>query len=406
MTSELDELLKKLLISQSPSKSSAKSVILSKNLYKECLDVEARRKLDFALLQRELIDIFGFEWPASNETKLANEAVKEVLVRFIQIEKSPLVDLFIDRDINDTLQAIFYFNVPEGFDRDQIIYLDQERYAQQIGYYLSEMYDLTKQIVSKEAPGTEEEVTVLEIVSGIWELEKALVNASTPMEKLSDPRDSYNKMSLKEFEDLTGNDFDWSSLVKLFVKQFNLPVKVTKETKVIVDDVEYFKKLPKILSETPLYILYNYLGMNLLYSFRNQSDTSIEEQCLSVVTSMFDQAVSRMYVDEYVPENTKQLAAKFIADIQASFRHVIEKEATWLDEKTKSKVLAKESATKFDIVYPDWILNDNLLDDHYGLNDERVNLQVKKGHFMETMLDIRRHRMVTFSRKMDYIYRE
>lgn len=404
MTSDLDELLKQLLTSQLPSKSSAKSVALSKDLYKECLDVKSRRKLNFAPLQKELLDIFGFEWPASKETKLVSETLMEVLVRFIQIEKSPIIDLFIDRDINDTLQTIFYFNVPEGFDKDQIIYLDQERYALQIGYYLSEMYNLTQQIVNAEEPRSKED-TVLEIIAAIWEFEKALVNASTPIEKLSDPRDSYNKMSLKEFEDITENEFDWSSLVKLLVEKFNLSINVTKETKIIVGDVEYFKKLPKILSETPLYVLYNYLGMSFLYNYRNQSDFSIEEQCLTVVTNMFDQAVSRMYVDEYVPENTKQHAAQFIADIRTSFRHVIKKDASWLDEEAKSKVLAKESVTMFDTAFPDYILDDSLLDDHYGLNDEKVNLQVKKGHFLETMLEIRRHRMLTFSQKMDYIFR-
>ena len=417
MVSEVDALLKKLLLSTSTKSSKSKAVALAKDLYRECLDVEARKKIHFSPLQKEFADITGYEWPISQEqAKLVDEAsaaatdykeaLMKALIRFIQIEKSPVVDLFIDQDINDTTTSIFYFSVPEGFDKDKIIYLNEERYQMQISYYVREMLALTKEVHGLKAEETD--TAELEITSRIWEFELALVNASTPIELvMEDPKEGYNRMSLKEFEDATGNEFSWSALVKLFVQQFNLQAeKITADTQVIVGDVEYFRRLPKILAETPLHVVYNYLGMRLFYTFRNQSDTPIEEQCLAVVTAKFDQAVSRLYVDEHVtPGVTKQQAAKLIADIRASFRRVIQKGAKWLDEKTRAKVLEKESATKFESVFPDWLLDDSLLDAHYGL-DENKNLSVKTSHFLETMLDIRRHRMVTFSRKMGYTIKE
>lgn len=134
------------------------------------------------------------------------------------------------------------------------------------------------------------------------------------------------------------------------------------------------------------------------------------------MTENFDLAVSRLYVEEHVPKDAKTLAEAMIGKIRTAFRGLLQTEASaWLDKETQAKALEKEKATRYETAYADFILDDRKLDEHYGLygggggngsSSAPSDLEVKAGHFYESVLDLRRHRMITFSRQMNYMIRD
>ena len=459
--------------------SKAKSVAIARQLYHECFDLEAREKADFEPLRSALKSIFGTEWPlledksgpegddnAEEEEKdkepgrisshHSQRRLLEALMEFTLLESTPLVDFFIDADANDTSRPVFYFTVPDGFDKDRIIYSDKVSYAAGLSIYRQSVYNMTVEFLRRggRLNSTTEELEAVDLEAEDEEgdddegdegegdeprtkkpknptlkllaerlaeallLEEELVMATSPAEELSDPRDGYNRLSLREFNLLTNGSFNWTLFPELFVQKFRLQqlYNITEDTEVVITDLAYFKKLPQILAETSPRTLSNYLGLKFLYYFRNRTTTpeELEDWCLALVTENFDLAVSRLYVEEHVPKDAKSLAEAMIGKIRTAFRGLLQTEASaWLDKETQAKALEKEKATRYETAYADFILDDRKLDEHYGLygggngsSSSPSDLEVKPGHFYESVLALRRHRMITFARQMNYMIRE
>ncbi len=486
LSAKVDRQLRELLRSKNSSTtttktatttSKAKSVAIARQLYHECFDLEAREKADFEPLHSALKAIFGTEWPLLEDNSgpegegdddnaeepgisshHSQRRLLEALMEFTLLESTPLVDFFIDSDANDTSRPVFYFTVPDGFDKDRIIYSDKVSYAAGLSIYRQSVYNMTVDFLRKggrlnsTTPAEELEAVDLEaedddegdegddegdneprtkkkpknptlklLAERLAEallLEEELVMATSPAEELSDPRDGYNRLSLREFNLLTNRSFNWTLFPELFVQKFRLQhlYNITEDTEVVITDLQYFKKLPKILAETSPRTLSNYLGLKFLYYFRNRTSTpeELEDWCLALVTENFDLAVSRLYVEEHVPKDAKTLAEAMIGKIRTAFRGLLQTEASaWLDKETQAKALEKEKATRYETAYADFILDDRKLDEHYGLYGGNgssppspSDLEVKPGHFYESVLALRRHRMITFSRQMNYMIRE
>lgn len=99
--------------------------------------------------------------------------------------------------------------------------------------------------------------------------------------------------------------------------------------------------------------------------------------------------------------------------MRRSLRRIMATDQMWLDGETRIKALEKEAATKYSTAYPDWLLDNEALDGHYGL-DEQVYEKIINGspssnensHFLEAVFALRRHRMANFAaRRSGFITR-
>lgn len=309
LSAKVDRQLRELLRSKNSTTtktattSKAKSVAIARQLYHECFDLEAREKADFEPLRQALKSIFGTEWPllenkSGPEGEDDNEEepgisshhsqrrLLEALMEFTLLESTPLVDFFIDADANDTSRPVFYFTVPDGFDKDRIIYSDKVSYAAGLSIYRQSVYNMTVDFLRKggRLNSTEAELEAVDLEAEDEEgddddegdegedeprtkkrpknktlkllaerlaeallLEEELVMATSPAEELSDPRDGYNRLSLREFNLLTNGSFNWTLFPELFVQKFKLQqlYNNTEDTEVVITDLHTLRSFRK-----------------------------------------------------------------------------------------------------------------------------------------------------------------
>lgn len=170
----------------------------------------------------------------------------------------------------------------------------------------------------------------------------------------------YNKMTLGDFKHLTGY-FNWIEFLNAYTRPLNLSNKFTYETQVIVMDKGYYSKLGRILAETPIHVLQNYMGfmyiasmsrytnqqlINATFEFHKEETGAKEleplwERCVAHVDNRLPYAVSRLYVDQHTEPGTKEQTEELIADLKATFRKLVQSEVPWLDETTRKRALDK-----------------------------------------------------------------
>lgn len=78
----------------------------------------------------------------------------------------------------------------------------------------------------------------------------------------------------------------------------------------------------------------------------------------------FKLVITRMFLEKYVEKSEKQSADEMIQLIQKAYRQNI-LDSDWLDEETKQNAIKKADAIKRYVGYPDFIFDDEALDNEY-----------------------------------------
>lgn len=228
-------------------------------------------------------------------------------------------------------------------------------------------------------------------------------------------------MTLADFKELTESRFDWTQLLTTFTDKLNLTssLLLSDDALVIVEDIPYYKALVKVLDETPNYVLYNYMGWMFANQFAKYAGKELQllsfeyqktlqgvkvqlpiwKRCVKQVYSELSWAVSRRYVDRFVPGNTKEAATALIKDLKESFRKLVLTD-DWLDELTRSRALDKMTGMRENVAYPEWILDNAELDKFYGFSEKNY-LTVQKGKYFESILDVNRFAMIKMYRELN-----
>ncbi len=229
-------------------------------------------------------------------------------------------------------------------------------------------------------------------------------------------------MTLGDFKELTESRFDWTQLLTTFTDRINLTdtLKLSDDALVIVEDLPYYRELVRTLDDTPNHVLYNYMGWMFANQFAKyagkelqglsfayqKAQQGVKEQppvwkrCVKQVYAELSWAVSRRYVDRFVPANTKQKATALISDLKAAFRQLVLADS-WLDEVTRQRALEKMAAMRENVAYPQWILDNGELDRLYGFETEAARgLAVRPGRYFQSVLDLNRLAMVKMYREL------
>ena len=229
-------------------------------------------------------------------------------------------------------------------------------------------------------------------------------------------------MTLGDFKELTESRFDWTELLTTFTDRINLTdtLKLSDDALVIVEDLPYYRELVRTLDDTPNHVLYNYMGWMFANQFAKyagkelqglsfayqKAQQGVKEQppvwkrCVKQVYAELSWAVSRRYVDRFVPANTKQKATALISDLKAAFRQLVLADS-WLDEVTRQRALEKMAAMRENVAYPQWILDNGELDRLYGFETEAARgLAVRPGRYFQSVLDLNRLAMVKMYREL------
>lgn len=241
---------------------------------------------------------------------------------------------------------------------------------------------------------------VNQTVDEIFEFEKQLALITTLPEDKRKAEVWYNKMSIREFEELSNRT--WLEMLNMLLKRSNTSYRMSQDDKVLVLDTSFYKQINKILEETPTKVNQNYMGWMAVMELVDYLGKEINEaaldylkvsvgvqkdkerwfKCTNQVNHELAFALSQIYVYKYVKPDSKEKAKEMSDDIRKAFADILAN-AAWLDEQTRKLAVEKLNSIEFHLVYPDWIFDAQELDKHYNLvNGQRVT----RGNYFDSMM--------------------
>jgi putative endopeptidase len=198
----------------------------------------------------------------------------------------------------------------------------------------------------------------------VMAFETALATASRKLADLRDPEKNYNKMSPAELTAKYTPSIDWT--VRLAA--WNL-----HPSYVIVGQPEFFAAEDRLLRQTPVAVLKDYLRYHLVdsygeylsgafdaehFDFHGRAMSGQREQrprwkrVLDEENDAMGMVLGRIFVTEYFPAASKQRYASMVEAIRDTYRGRIER-LDWMGADTKAKALDKLAAITPKVGYPD-----------------------------------------------------
>jgi predicted metalloendopeptidase len=206
----------------------------------------------------------------------------------------------------------------------------------------------------------------------ILALETKLAQASRTRVQLRDPQKNYNKMPLRQLQELTP-DWNWSDY-------FNT-IDLLKPSEVNVRQPEFFKAADQVFKNTPLDDWKAYLRFHLVnaaaqelskdfvdedFNFKDRilhGTQQLKPRWKRVIMSedgAIGEALGKLYVGFYFPPEAKARALELVNNLKEALADRI-KTLDWMDEPTKQQALKKLAAFTVKIGYPDKWLDYSLL---------------------------------------------
>src|SRR3984893_5401001 len=206
----------------------------------------------------------------------------------------------------------------------------------------------------------------------ILALETKLAEASRTRVQLRDPQKNYNKMPLRQLQDLTP-DWNWSDYFK--------HLDVLAPADVNVHQPEFFKTADDVFKSASMDTWKAYLRWHLInataaelsndfvnenFNFNDrilQGTEQIKPRWKRVVASTdgaIGEALGKLYVAFYFPPEAKARALELVNNLKEALADRI-KTLDWMDEPTKKEALKKLAAMGVKIAYPDKWLDYSLL---------------------------------------------
>jgi putative endopeptidase len=198
----------------------------------------------------------------------------------------------------------------------------------------------------------------------VMAFETALATASRKLEDLRDPEKNYNRMTPAEFTARYTPSIDWSA---------RLAAWGLHPSYVIVGQPEFFAAEDKLLRETPVPVLQDYLRYHLVddyaqyltsaadaeyFDFHGRVMSGQQEQrprwkrALDEENDAMGMVLGRIFVKQYFPEASKQRYTAMVEAIRGTFHDRIER-LDWMGADTKAKALAKLASVTPKVGYPD-----------------------------------------------------
>jgi putative endopeptidase len=325
------------------------------DFWRTATDVEKASKLGVAPLWRELAQI--------NAAKNLKQAI-DVAFFMQTLGIDPFFSLFLDQDRKESdVFSVYVWQGGLGLpDRD--FYIKDEKSIRQTraeyGKYLARLLRLLGR--SEVDAGT--------AAGAVLRFETALAKVSRKLEDLRDPLKNYHRLAPAEFTRLHTPSVNWSA--QLGAWNF-------RPEYVVVGQPEYFSALDRLLRQTPLAVLKDYLRIRLIsaaapylspafddanFDFYGRVLSGQKEQrprWKRVLDTEFGfgavpEGIGMMVARRYVTENFPERAKKRYADMTRAFIDAYGeriKKLSWMSETTKARALEKLAAINAKVGYPD-----------------------------------------------------
>lgn len=216
--------------------------------------------------------------------------------------------------------------------------------------------------------------------------EKAIAQVLYDNVKLRDVDANCHVMSYQEMKKILP-EIDWD----MYFAKIGFP----KFKSIDVAQLEPIKAVCKLLGTTPVSDLKAYSELGVIISasgvlnnaFHQENfnynkkltgvsqDTPRWKRGVSLVSDVLSEAVGKLFVEKYFPEENKQKVVNLVKDLQEAMKQRIQ-EAQWMSDATKTKAIEKMQKMTLKIGYPDkWRNYDKLvIDENLTLAQNMFNI--------------------------------
>ncbi|XP_026282422.2 neprilysin-2 [Frankliniella occidentalis] len=193
-------------------------------------------------------------------------------------------------------------------------------------------------------------------------------------------------------------------------------VNLTEAEMIVVEDPGYLKGLGAELAKVPKRTLANFMVWRALqdsalpYMTKQARKNVGEDQddrpdsCVKLVQHQLRMATAAMYVRRFFSEEARKKAREMALDVSKEMYRLLES-VDWMDPTTRRSAMMKAEVMGYHIGFPDELLNDTVLDDHYSW------VELDEGRLMENVMALdkesnrrSREKLRTRVKKSDWTY--
>lgn len=319
------------------------------DMYKSGMNTELINELGIDPLQVELNNI-------DQLNSLAD--FPKTIAHLNSIGVSPLFYFYIGPDDeNSTLYRSTLWQGGLGLEERDYYLNSDERTVNIKNEYVQHIQKMFELLKVEEKDASQRANTILNI-------ETDLAKVSKSMEDLRDPYANYNLMAVSNLNQQLGTTF-WQDLFNAYG--------LTDIDSVIVSQPVFFKAIAPILNKYAINEWKNYFKWNLVNNYASylSSDFADEdfyfyntilygvteqkprwEIVVDETNEALGELIGQVYVQEYLPKNTKEKLEEIGENIRTVYADHIKK-LDWMSEETKVKALNKLAKINMKVGYPD-----------------------------------------------------
>lgn len=328
----------------------------------------AKTEHSYNSIEQKIGDLYNLSMDTARRDQEGIEPVRKTLTEIEQInDRSELSSilgaameygiwaLYVDADAMNSEMNILN-EAQAGFALgEKEYYIDEDEHSVHIRKeykkYVEKMFDLY---------GYENAADRAETV---LRLETELAKAALNNVELRDPVANYNKMSIKDLQELVP-DVDWMAYLK--------GMEIMTDS-INVGQIRHLQRAGQLLAQEPLedlktLFLWQAIDGSAAYLTTEIYDAHFDfygrvmagkteqsplwKRAVHIVNGSLGEAVGQMYVKKYFPEENKARMLKLVKNLQKSLGERIEAQE-WMSDTTKAKAQEKLAAFTIKIGYPD-----------------------------------------------------
>lgn len=175
---------------------------------------------------------------------------------------------------------------------------------------------------------------------------------------------------------------------------------------VIVQQLDYYNQLERVLNQTDRKVIANYIIWRDLADYipyltsdlrsmefefmktitGKSSKQARWSDCIKGTSGMMNLAVSAMFVREYFRDNrVRSDVSQIVTEISSEFSNLLLKENDWMDANTKQEALKKLGSMHANIAFPPELFSDTLLENYYK------DLKLNETNYLQSAIEIDNH---------------
>ncbi|KAH7935881.1 hypothetical protein HPB52_014450 [Rhipicephalus sanguineus] len=204
--------------------------------------------------------------------------------------------------------------------------------------------------------------------------------------QLIHPNKTENKRIMKAYKRLVEATLAFMTFsINLLNWEFSkADILLTEDETVELYSMDYYKKLVDFLESTKPALLFNYIGLRIMFLWAPHASRDIRDalfgvkkatsgiqempprwkECTNLINSAMMEVTGYLYVKEKFSPEAKSEVEDLVSRLKDIFKSSLEQNQ-WMDNETKEKALLKLNQMESKIAYPKWGLNMTFLEELY-----------------------------------------